>query len=477
MKNSQGKVRVMNTGAVRKSLNSGPLLAGAQQVAEMAAVLKSAQTGETAGSAKLVEQWGENIDGQSVAKHPFDMAMFAFATTVNTWNARAIEVKAGDVAGRAWVLGGPKDADEARKEKVQRQLRRLFGRQSFGDGLKCVWQDYEGLGNGYLELIPSKKGDQVAGLAHLPAGQMYVRLDGMGFVQRLGARTAHFRNAWVEPEKFTALDAGDPLLEATNQVMHFPRYSALSPWYGVPQVLPAFSAIALAELVGEYNQSFFSNNAIPDYAVLLEGDWDEDVEELIEQFFREHLKGNSHKTLVMTQPTGGKVVFQKLTSDEAREGGFRELRKDMRDEILQAHGVPPIRVGVVETGALGGNVGSEQLKTYVESIVLPGRETLETALTAVLERMGHEGLWFEFEPFDIDDELVNARVDAIYHKIGAKTAAEVREDRFPHLDPLEGVQGSGDQGPGKEGEEGGGGEVGKLEKSVAVLQKAVEALL
>jgi len=464
---------MLTTGLVRKSLNSGPLLVGAAQLSELAQVLKAAETGEAAGSDKLVEQFGEQVDGVDCARRPFDMALFAFALTANTWNARAVEVKAGDVAGRSWVVGGPEGTSEKQKEDVAQQLRRSFGRQSFGDGLQCIWQDYAGLGNGYLELIPSKKGDKTAALAHLPAAQMYVRLDGLGFVQRLGVRTAHFRNAWADPKAFDALEAGDPLREATNQAMHFPRYSPLSPFYGVPAVLPAFPAIALSALVSEFNQSFFSNSAIPDYAVLLEGDWAEETQELIEVFFREHLKGQAHKTLVMEQPTGGKVEFKRLTSDETKEGGFRELRKDTRDEILQAHGVPPVRVGVVETGALGGNVGSEQLKTYVESIVLPGRETLETALTEVLTRMGHEGLWFEFEPFDIEDELANAKVDAIYEKIGVKSAEEIRVERFPELGVL-GEEGEPDDEPPAAEED---GDLGKLEKSVAGLQTVMQKLL
>ncbi len=231
-------------------------------------------------------------------------------------------------------------------------------------------------------------------------------------------------------------------------MIHFPRYSPWSPFYGVPSIMPAWNALTAWALLAEYNLQFFANNAVPDYAVILEGEWggsgdDESGEaaavEMIREYFRTHLKGQAHKTMVLEAPTGGKVTFQKLTSDQAKEGSFRLLRKDSRDEIIHAHGVPPQIIGIVETGALGGNVGAEQIGQYKDSIVTPGQKRV----AAVSDRLIAEAfeapeLSFEFEEYDAEDREANSRVDSAYLDRRVLLPNEVRNTRFPEMEPLDG---------------------------------------
>lgn len=425
------------SGAVAK-VNAPLLLASALQVAEYHEVIKASAEPASKGSRRLKQRYGTQIDGVTCASRPFDLALFAYAATVNTYHARAVRAKVKDIVGRPWMIVG--EGALAQKQRLESFFEKAFGRRTFAAGMSCVWTDYEALGNGYLEVVPSTKGEP-AELEHLPATEMWIRLDGLGYVQQKAGQYSHFRAWGVDKESYAELPGNDPLAvgKDATAVIHFSRYSPWSPFYGIPAILPAWSAICLMTLVAEYNLNFFANNAIPDYAVILEGESDEKAAETIRAYFKHHLKGQAHKTLVLDTPSGGKVRFEKLTDSNAREGSFRLLRTDCRDEILHAHGVPPQKVGIVETGKLGGNLSSEQIREYQISIVGPGQETVTGSMDSLIQGgFSIENLSFRFEPYDVEDRRANAEEDKLYLDSKVLVPNEVRAKRFPDLEPLEG---------------------------------------
>ncbi len=374
-----------------------------------------------------------NVGGVNCAVHPFDMNLYAFALSVNTYHRRACAVKAHDIAGRGWDLvsaqtdreGNPKAGAE-----IRAFLDRPHPRMSLANLLENCEKDFQGLGNAYLEVRRNAAG-QPGALEHYPAPTMWVRVDQDGYIQRVNEQHAYLK-PFGDPEQ--RLVPGTS--EAQNEMIHLADYDPGSLVYGLPCIISAFGRLALMQLELEYNSQFFGNNAIGRWAVVLEGDWDPDAEEKIREYYQSKVRGQAHRTLVMTSPTGCKVTFQRLDTD-AKDSQFRFLRQDSRDEILQAHGVPPLLVGVVETGALGGNVGSEQLKQYRDSVVLPGRERWEAALDSIIEA-GWPGCgWvFRFQEYSIDDQQQNATIDNTYLVNRVLTPNEVRARRFPDLGPL-----------------------------------------
>ncbi|MCB1020621.1 MAG: phage portal protein, partial [Acidobacteria bacterium] len=429
---SKGQVYLLNSGTGRVvKVHSPLLLAATAGPAEFAEVYRSATT---SSSKKLREKLGETVNGVRVAKKPFDMALYAYAAVVNTYNSKCIARKATDIVGRPWQIVG--DAAETKRKEIETWLKGLFGAKSFGAGMRCLWTDYEAVGNAYLEVIPSRDRTMIAGFEQIPAVETWIRLDGLGYVQRKGSDFAHFRAHFVDEARFRELPKGDPL-HVDNDVhtaIHFSSYSSFSAFYGLPDLLPAIGAVALYQLIREYNLSFFENSAVPDYAVILEGEWDDDAAGVIETYFREHLKGKSHKTMVLETGAGNSIKFERLTAEEAKEGSFRLARKDARDEIIQAHGVPPQKIGIVETGALGGNVGKEQLEDYRESVVEPGQELVASIINRLIaETLKVTNARFEFVPVSLEDDKLNANIDDTYVHMGAITAKEVRKQRYPEL--------------------------------------------
>jgi Phage portal protein len=417
---------------------NGALLAGGMEAAgAYFEIGKAVSEPKSVGSKRLRDKYGVTLDGVVCAARPFDMYLYAYAVTLNTYHCRAVRAKAKDIAGAPWKITG-KGASAKRQEVVD-FFEGFFGGRGFNEGCENVWTDYEALGNAYVEIVPDKTGIPCEG-DHIPSTEMWVRLDGLGFVQVKNGLYSHFRRYGLDPKKYADLLPSDPLSDARveangiTSMWHFNQYFPWSLYYGIPSIMPAWNRMALTVLETEYNLAFFGNNAIPDYAVILEGPWGDDAEGAIRDYFKRHLKGKSHKTLATRVPEGCKITFQELTSKEAKEGAFRLLRVDCRDEILQAHGVPPQKVGIVQTGRLGGNSSGEQNQEYKSSIVVPGRKKLTTMLNQLLAaRFPGTKFLFEFEPYDTDDLAANATTDQIYLQTQVLTPGQVQAKRFPEL--------------------------------------------
>jgi len=440
LKHSGGEVFLLdsNSGAVCK-VNGRLLSEGMAAAAEHFEVIKAVNDlpAKSGGSKRLREKYGTTIDGVKCAARPFDFSLYAYATTLNTYHGRCVTQKAEDVAGGAYKITG--DGSNAQRDEVLEFIDGIFtDGVSFSDGAQNVWIDYEAIGNGYLEVIPDKKGVPVQ-VAHIPSPEMWIRLDDLGFIQQKNGQFQHFRRFGVDPEQYDSLEAQDPLSSQNpnsvdiTSVWHFKRYFPWSTYYGIPTIMPAWNRMALAVLECEYNLAFFNNNAIPDYAVILEGSWEDGAEDKIREYFKRHLKGQAHKTLALRTPDGSKITFEKLTGDNAKEGSFRLLRIDCRDEVLHAHGMPPQKVGIVQPGRLGSGA-DEQNEQYKDSIVTPGRKKLLTPFGAIIKlRFPAAKHKLEFEPYDTDDFAANAETDAIYLDHQVLSPGQVQTMRFPDL--------------------------------------------
>ena len=424
--------------------NSPMLLRATQQIAKFQAVQSAMATGDEESQA-LTDDIGTIVGGVAVAKRPVDFALFSYAAVVDTYNKRAIDTKALDITGRNWHIVEAEQAGRAKKywKSVRKQggriaelttfFQKAWGKRTFAEGMGCVWTDFEALANAYVEVVPDKRGVPVQ-LVHIPASEMWVRLDEIGYTQQKNGKVAHFRDYCLQDKAYAKLKANDPLSNAkTHGVIHWSRYSPWSRFYGVPQIMPAWNAVVLRQMTSEFNLRFFSNGAIPDWAVILEegpqGGWPKDSDDTLREFFRAHLKGvgNSRKTLVLTAPNGGKVTFERLTSDTVKDGAFPLLRKDSRDEILHAHGVHPIKAGIVEAGKLGGNMSTEEQRAYKAAVVDPGGAAVEARLNQIIEKgFGEPNLRFEFAAFDVEDQLLQAQIDQIYLDRQVKVVNEVR---------------------------------------------------
>lgn len=281
----------------------------------------------------------------------------------------------------------------------------------------------------------------VNGLYHVPAHTIRAHRDGKKFCSIQGTTYTWFKrfgyekdvdaNTGEEREPGAESNSpGRPFMPA-NEIIVLLNYYPLSKYYGAPPILSAVGSVKALIGIRDYNLAFFENYGVPAALVTLEGEWDEEEVKALSDFIDVEIKGsnNAHKTLVINPPEGGKITWTPLVT-EMKEGSFKLYFKQLRDEVLVCFRMPPYRIGIEETGSLGGNIASEATRIYIDSTVNPIKKTINRifSLKIVRDGFGATGLKFELGALDIRD--LNAILDRGLKMfgVGAKTRNQIRRD-------------------------------------------------
>lgn len=368
---------------------------------------------------------------------------------INTYHNSCCKVKARDVAGSGYSIQPMvEDPSEMEREVIEEFLAPGENGNHLVDTLYQYRLDIEAIGFGALEVV------RVDGLAdsapqdvlHIAGHTMRRHADGNRFLQIRGNKKVWYKKYGYNKDVHykSGVESRLGSLTARNratEIIWDVNYSPKSSYYGVSDITPAIGTLSADYSRREYNRVFFENYGIPSYAVWVTGNFDPgDVDESgrsemqrqIQEAMKE-LPKNPHSTLVMTLPSidGEKsdiqVQFEKLGT-EVKEASFRLFRIDNRNEIIAAHGVPPYRVGVYETGALGGNLSESSTEIYKQSIVEPRQNKLESIINNLILRDGF-GItdWrVEFSELDTKDESHENNILSVLFDKGAITPNELR---------------------------------------------------
>jgi PBSX family phage portal protein len=391
--------------------------------------------------------------GESGLVRPlYDLDQLASMLEANTLHARCAKQKATDVAGRGFevrvhddVAEGGGAADEARwaafVESVEEDAR---GDESFTQRIVQAHQDYESIGWAVLEVGRDSSG-MPDGLWHVPSHTVRAHADGRRFAQKRGGKTVWFKRYGIDG---TVDKDGGAWTDRTvrgdwtgNELIVIRNYTPRSSYYGLPDHIPALSAIAGWRAQADFNIRFFDNNAVPSYAVVVEGaDISPALEETILDHFRQ-IKADPHRTIVIPIPgipgdeaTQPKLRFEKLSND-VKDASFRLYKQDNALEICISHGVPPYRVGWPIVGSLGGSTAEEMTEIYNDSIVQPRQETWEQRLNRAL--LGSKGLGLttvslKALTLDTSDQTSDIAMSQALYEMNALTPAAIA--RFYNLE-------------------------------------------
>jgi PBSX family phage portal protein len=336
--------------------------------------------------------------------------------------------------------------------------------------LKKVFKDWEGCGNGYIEVSRDAE-NKINGLFYANATNIRWAKDKARLVQQVGVKMVWFKKFGEEgilnkntgkwqagtrdikdtkptltgamttngkadkkPKQEVSIDPDDQ----ANELIPIRHHSWMSDLYGVPEWLAALYPMFANMKEMEYNIDFFINFGIPAYAIVVSGaTLNQEVKDGIEKFFETELKGSSHKTITLNTPKGAEIKFERLNT-ETKEASFRMYREDNRDEILTAHHVPPYRVGLVIQGQLGGSVAEESDRIYLNSVIDPRQEQMAWVINELIIKQGLqiEGWNFVFKDIDIADKTKRSDIHVKYFNIGVMSQNEIRKEIG--LDPYEG---------------------------------------
>jgi len=341
---------------------------------------------------------------------PYDLDGLSKMLDSNALHARAVKQKAADILGRGITLRAKELADNEKPIAEEEDRFGAFidsvedddrGEGSFKERLEWAAQDFESVGWAVVEVSRNNQGE-IDGLWHVPAHTVRAHKDGRRFAQMKGGKLVWFKRYGIDGD--TDRERGgwsnNPISDADvrgNELIVIRNYTPRSSLYGLPDHIPALAALAGWRAQAEFNVRFFDNNAIPAYAVVIEGaTLTPELEERIRSYFV-MLKGKPHQTLIIPVPGAEGddaaarpvVRFERLSAD-IKDASFRMYKQDNALEICIAHGTPPYRVGWPIMGSLGGSTAEEMTQIYNDAVVQPRQETWEQRLNRTL--LGKNGL-------------------------------------------------------------------------------------
>lgn len=334
----------------------------------------------------------------------------------------------------------------------------------FSGVLDLVAQDFEAIGYGCIEVIRSAD-FKVRKINHIPAARVLVKSNRQGYVEIVkDNKYVHYQNFGekVVSKRRKNLLSGlsenyDPALEeelsskycqwnlidketgkntssfvtSANELIFIKNHHNSSIYYGVSDIVPALRYVMLNYLIQNYNLQFFENNAVPHYAVIVEGGKvGAETRESILQYFRSDVKGNAHKTLFIAVPAAGgevKVRFEKLSAEE-KEGSFQAIKKNNQQSIMTAHGVSPAIIGITDSASLGSGKGNAQSENYKDRVIIPRQLRFAEELNNLFAfGLGITDAIIEFDPLNVSDFKQEMEIYVKYLTNGVISINEVRE--------------------------------------------------
>lgn len=310
---------------------------------------------------------------------------------------------------------------ERAKIELTDWLESLNDEDSFTSTMEKVFTDMQAIGNGYLEIGRTVKGE-IGYVGHIPATTMRVRRLRDGFVQVIGNKVVYFRNFGAKNQNPVT---DDP---RPNEIIHFKQYSPLNTFYGVPDIISAISALHGDSLASQYNIDYFQNKATPRYVVTLKGaKLSADAEDKMFRFLQTGLKGQNHRTLYIPLPgdsENNKVDFKmEPIENGVQEGSFKEYRKSNRDDILVAHQVPLSKLGGSDSSAIASALSQD--RTFKEQVARPAQRNLEKMINKIM-REKTDILEFKFNELTLTDEIAQSQILERYVKTQVMTPNEAR---------------------------------------------------
>jgi PBSX family phage portal protein len=331
--------------------------------------------------------------------------------------------------------------NESAKKKAKRKIEQLkVDLSEWLDGLnedenltkilEKVVTDMQATGNGYIEIGRTVAGD-IGYIGHIPATTMRVRRMRDGFVQIIAGTIVYFRNFGAKNSNPVT---DDP---RPNEVIHLKEYSPLNTFYGVPDIVAAFTSLKGDQMAAQYNIDYFENKAVPRYIITVKGaKLSPDAEDKLFRFFQTGLKGQNHRTLLIPLPgdqDGQKIEFEMHPIENGvQEASFDKYRMRNRDDILMAHQVPLSKLGGIDGSAAAAAMSQD--RTFRDQVCAPLQQYIEKAINKIIKEKT-DVVELKFNEVSLLDEVAMSQIHERYAKIKALVPNEIREEiGYPQMD-------------------------------------------
>ena len=364
------------------------------------------------------------LDG--IQEPPYNYEHLADVYTFNGYHNKCINLKAVITAGLGYEIQG---VNENQKEDEEYKIVKLFidnhpiyAGQTFIETLINFQTDFEIFGMAYFELGRNKK-KELAEIYHIP-----------GREARVIYKDKEITLAQVINNERVFFSRFGEITEGMNEFIMMKNYNPKSRFYGMPEYIGTLGSLILDRNATEYNINKFGNNAIPETIITLRGgSFGKGTKTQIKDFFTNNLKGirNAGRSLILEAEDESAVIDVKPIAPEMKDASFRNLRLDARDEIIAAHGIPKMLLGISEAGSLSDtSKGKSQLKIFQDCVIEPRQNRLEFLLNNLIikQGLGVTNWIIKLNKLYADDPKGDAAFYETMSKIGALSNNEIRED-------------------------------------------------
>lgn len=392
------------------------------------------------GRSRQVELSRFNYDEHLCVPPRIDLELLASMYDRNVPHKACCDAKTYNSVGIGYEIVPVNAAQQADPEVVERITSWLEGmarrdRKTFAELLVAARLDEETVGFGAIEISRNGKGEP-DGLYHVPAHTLRRRQYKDGWVQKVEERYTYFLEYPLTVEDAVRMaeeyPGRDPqrvreAFTGSNQLIILGKPSPTSPFYPLPDHVPAMASILGDEYAEAYQLQFFEHNASPRWAILVHGGkLSADTKRYLVEYLKSAVKGPAHRTLLLeSEGQGAQIELMPLNAHERQDSAFVGYRMSTMSAVIMAHRVSPSKVTIIENANLANS--KDQDKTFKEQTLKPSQERWEARINWLLEEIGETKYRFRFKEMDLADEQQIAQTNSVY--FGVMTVNEARQLR------------------------------------------------
>jgi PBSX family phage portal protein len=337
-----------------------------------------------------------SVEGKYITP-PYDPYLLLNNLTMSTRLSQCVSIMVRNTVANGWSIETLKEVDdtnvpkpleeeiETQKKQVNSLLAKPNELHSFTTLMSLIGFDEEVTGNAYMEVSRNAYGD-ISSLHWAPSCTIRVTTDHYcGFVQirktgttpvffkRFGDKRQINRNTGKEftTDELAKLSPEEIEDATASEIIHFKLLTPINEIYGVPRYIPATPSIVGVRLVHERNISLFNNEAVPKFAVLVEGGTlGKASRRSLERFWNAKTKGPSKvgRTIVLqaevkkthiNKDNSAKIRLVPLTVGVTEDSNFQGYIKQSNEEVREAFGISKVFFTLDDVNRASGDIGRQ----------------------------------------------------------------------------------------------------------------------
>lgn len=400
----------------------------------------------------IIETVDDSTKAGITIKPPVDNEALRILRTCSIWHKKSLKVVAQDVTLNGFRITPTTDKENEDGDN-KKTLEDIFNDYDNSQALFKVIRDYRTYTHAAFEIAVNRKGE-LKGFRHIRARTIQMCDGGEKAFQQIGGTSRYFKvyGGITKENKDLYLNAKNgnfsadiPEEQRASTIVWLSEGGEDSDYYHEPEYLEATPVILSEEALESYNYNGLASNGIPNFLIMIAGEFDESKDEETGKTWDEELEDSFKSTV--NQPGTAMVIPVKTTGKEAglvievhklgepiQEGSYLKLSESNMNKILAAHEVPPSRLGVTINGPLGGSVDEERNKTYDIKTINP----LQLMLDSILNKLIKDFLDitdYKHEFTRLDTKNVKAELDIALElvKNGAMTPGQLLETFGDHF--------------------------------------------